>query len=100
MLVIDHTNINICIKAASIAMSTVRAMKTFQKGKSQANGKLLLQNQKISHTFDCMNATVIHNNQESVSQRPPSLPITQLMRKRLKKLQKSFKKSKNCGKYH
>ena len=66
LLVIKHANVNTCIKAASIAISKVWAMKTFQLRKYQTNDKLLLPNQKINQTFDCKNNIIIHNTQEPV----------------------------------
>ena len=63
------------MKAANIVKSKVWAMKTFQIRKYQTNGKLLLPNKKISQTFDCKNNTIIHNTQEPVIERPPSLHI-------------------------
>ena len=79
VLVINHTNINTCIKAATIAIYKVLAIQNFQMGK--AKGKLLLPNKKISQTSDCMNITVIHDNQEPVSERPPLLHINTINEK-------------------
>ena len=81
VLVINHTNINTCIKAATIAMYKVLAIQNFQMGKAKAKGKLLLPNKKISQTSDCMNITVIHDNQEPVSERPPLLHINTINEK-------------------
>ena len=85
VLVINHTNINICIKAATIAMYKVLAIQNFQIGKAQPKSKLSLSNKKISQTFDCMNTTVIHNNQEPVSEGPPCLHINTINEKEVPK---------------
>ena len=85
LLVIKHANVNTCIKAASIAISKIWAMKTFQLRKYQTNDKLLLPNQKINQTFDCKNNIIIHNTQEPVIERPPSLHINTLDVKEVKK---------------
>ena len=75
LLFIKDNKIKTCMKAANIVISKVWAMKTFQIRKYQTNGKLLLPNKKISQTFDCKNNTIIHNTQEPVIERPPSLHI-------------------------
>merc|ERR1712183_271197 len=84
LLVIKHANVNTCIKAASIAISKVWAMKTFQLRNYHTTGKLLLPNQKISQTFDWKNNTILHNTQQPVIERLPSLHINTLNVKEVK----------------
>ena len=85
LLVINHTNINICIKAASIVMHKVHVIQTFQMGKSQENSNLLIPNQQISQTYAYMTTNVIHNNQEPVSERSASIQTSTINEKKARK---------------